>query len=153
MTKNKSLKKNLKTDTLNFTSRTNKDVLRDISSVVDYLILNNVVIWEKPTEWFWEFVKTLEPSIQLPLSPEVATKDRGTRLAINGRNRPRRGEEVPNVDRFTCSEAYCPLKNTLCFVATRRAEVATGSYPGKEGDSLPAGTGPVVTGHTQERNL
>ena len=61
MSKNISVKKNLKINTQLLFSRTEKSVLQNIRTFdVDMLILNNVVIWEKPTEWFWEFVKTLE---------------------------------------------------------------------------------------------
>ncbi len=93
MSKNISVKKNLKINTQLLFSRTEKSVLQNIRTFnVDMLILNNVVIWEKPTEWFWEFVKTLEPSIQLPVKTEVAaTNNRGTRAFINGENVPERG--------------------------------------------------------------
>ena len=161
MSKNISVKKNLKINTQLLFSRTEKSVLQNIRTFnVDMLILNNVVIWEKPTEWFWEFVKTLEPSIQLPAKTEVAaTNTRGTRAFINGENVPERGvNEFSPLVGLSVPKYVIHKGGRISFGSNRRKEVATGSGQdrGRAG-AVPAigraGAGPVVTGQAKERNL
>lgn len=155
MSKNISVKKNLKINTQLLFSRTEKSVLQNIRTFdVDMLIFNNVVIWEKPTEWFWEFVKTLEPSIQLPVKTEVAaTNNRGTRAFINGENVPERGVNEFSPLMESSVPKHSVYKGDASLLAATGARGSTRSGQGREGDSLPAGAVPAVTGQAKERNL